>query len=78
VLGTAGASKVASSVGGRAGLTAGAGVVAGIAAGLGADWVYDHVIPDGLDVAGHAIANAGKAVGHFFSSICQMESYASD
>jgi hypothetical protein len=72
VAGTAGAMLAASAVGGPVGLAAGVGVVAGVGIGLGADWVYDHVIPDGvkhkiddgLDAAGHGLANAGKAVGH--------------
>lgn len=76
-VGTAGAILAASMVGGPVGLAAGVGVVAGIGVGLGADYVYDHVLPDGvkhkiddgLNAAGHGIASAGKSVGHFVSSL---------
>jgi len=71
VVGTAGAIMAASMVGGPVGVAAGVAVVAGIGVGLGADWVYDHVvsdgvkrkIDDGLADVGHGIADAGKTVG---------------
>lgn len=72
VIGTAGAIMAASMVGGPVGVAAGVAVVAGIGVGLGADWVYDHVVSDGvkhkidngLADVGHGIADAGKAVGN--------------
>jgi len=72
VAGTAGAIVVVSMVGGPVGLAAGAGVAAGVFVGLGADWVYDHVVPDGVKrkidegvaAVGHGIADACEAVGN--------------
>ncbi|MGH3866072.1 MAG: hypothetical protein ACRDQ4_08020 [Pseudonocardiaceae bacterium] len=77
VAGAAGAIMAASMVGGPVGVAAGVGVVAGIAVGLGADWVYDHVVPDGvkrkidegLAAVGHGIADAGEAVGNMAKKI---------
>lgn len=72
VAGTAGAIMAASMVGGPIGVAAGAGVVAGIAVGLGADWVYDHIVPDGVKykidegiaAVGHGIAEVGEGIGN--------------
>ncbi len=76
VAGTLGAIAVAAAVPGI-GWAAAAGIGAGVLVGMGADWAYDHLVPDGvkhkiddgLRAVGHGLENAGKAVGHFFSSI---------
>ena len=70
--GTAGAIVVVSMVGGPVGFAAGAGVAAGVFVGLGADWVYDHVVPEGVKrkidegvaAVGHGIADACEVVGN--------------
>ncbi|MGH3623058.1 MAG: hypothetical protein ACRDQ5_14890 [Sciscionella sp.] len=76
VSGLAGAGAAAL-VGGPVGLGAVAAVGFGIAAGAGADYVWNHWVPDGakekinegVRAVGDGIANVGKSVGNFFSSM---------
>jgi hypothetical protein len=76
VTGTLAAMGVAAMVPG-VGWAAAAGIGAGLVVGVGADWAYDHLVPDGvkhkiddgLKDIGHGAENAGKSVGHFFTSI---------